>query len=1007
MISGERNGWQRIEFENTPIYVRPDRPDWFVPNRAADQALSAWMEKKAAKKNIEDLLMRMDGPPVSRDYRSRTELLSRDGLRELWIHVTNRCNMQCGHCMFSSSPQSREELSREDCELVIREAHDLGCRIFFFTGGEPLLSEAFLESLRDILRRPDTRVVVLTNLSLLSRVRERLRGIPAGRLHFQVSLDGLEGSHDALRGPGAFDRLMADLGTLRALGLPATLSMTVTGRNVDEMRGVVELARSLRISNVHFLWLFGKGNADDSLLVEPERIFEHLRAAQEAAEENGVTIDNIEALRSQVFSCPGTRYDLPNAGWQSIAVGPDGRVYPTPALVSTEDMDCGHIREGLQRVWEESSVLNTLRGASLNHSESWRANPFRYLIGGGDIDHSYINSRKITGGDPYVELYNGIVKWLIVRESEKYPAADHSGMKLRMGEKLGDCPLHGGPIFFTHSNCVLSLSDDDNHHSRVDRFYSRAALEVEEEILNPVSYEEALVNHIPEEMRYRSYGCGSPVLEAGIGEGETVVDLGSGTGIECFIAARLVGPRGRVIGIDMGETMLAQAERARIRVSRNLDYDNVEFRHAFLESLPLDDDSVDVVISNCVVNLSPEKRRVFREIHRVLKPQGRLVISDITFDGDIPLDIKYDEKLRGECIGGALSYRDLFGLLNDIGFSDSRIVKGFLYRTVRGCDFHSITYEAVKPRVNRPPVLYDFPDFSAVLETVETEPACSCFAPPGENPLRTESSPESLPQTGPACSCFTAPMESPPQTELAPAEPAPERHRAGCMVCGEELLYLETDETMSCHYCGETLPANARCSAGHFVCDRCHSSDAVEIIERVCLGSREKDAVALMQSVRSHPQFRIHGPEHHALVPAAILAALRNAGYGVSDEQIRTGIQRGQTVAGGACAFLGACGAALGAGIAFSVLMGANPYHGDRRQAVQQMTGIVLGKISSYRAPRCCQRDSWLALRAASKLLREDLDFELTVDHVITCEQFQENRECIHGQCPLWPGREP
>ena len=613
-------------------------------------------------------------------------------------------------------------------------------------------------------------------------------------------------------------------------------------------------------------------------------------------------------------------------------------------------------------------VLDEVRRASLNDSESYRANPFRYLIGGGDIDHSLIHSGRITGGDPYVELYTNLAKWLIVREAKKYQSNDYPAIRLKMGEKLGDCPAEGGPIFFTHSNCVLSLPGEDTH-TQVNRFYSEVAEDIKEDILNPVCYDVSLIQHIPEQMRYRSYGCGSPVLEANIQPGDTIVDLGSGTGIECFIAGKLTGPKGRVVGIDMGDTMLSLAEKTKGHVVENLSYDNIVFKKAFLEALPQADQSADVVISNCVVNLSPDKRQVFQEIFRILKPNGRLLISDITYDEAIPLDIKYNETLRGECIGGALSYKDLFGLLNDIGFSQSRILKGYLYRTVKGYDFYSITYEAVKPIDGKFPVLYDFPDFHRLMAAVETEPTCACFIAP-EKKLQI----------------------------LTPVS-----QRSGCLVCGEALEYFGTDQIQTCHYCGQTMPANARCAKGHFVCDLCHSSDAVDIVKQVCLHSREKDAVALMQAIRSHPHFHMHGPEHHAMVPAVILTALRNAGNDITDDQIMTAIQRGQTIAGGACAFFGVCGAAIGVGIALSILLGANPYDGDKRQFVQQASTTVLQDIASYNAPRCCQRDSWLALQRAAGLLEEKLGKKLTVAAPIVCEQFRENKECIHGQCPLWP----
>ncbi len=961
-------GWKRIEFENTPIYIRPDVPDWFVPNQATDSAFEKMLREGKITHDINGLLHRIDGP-VETDYQSRLDQLEMGGVTECWIHITNQCNLKCTHCMFRSSPSAQDELTSAECRRIIDEAYELGCRIYYLTGGEPLLSKAFFKSVQDILARSGTHVVVLTNLSLISLKKDLFRNIPRERLHFQVSIDGLQANHDALRGPNAYDRMSRDLITIRELGFPVTLAMTVTANNVTEMDAILDLAAEKQISNVHYLWLFNKGYASDKLFVTPDTIFPHLISAQQRAEEAGIAIDNIEILKSQVFSCPGTRYDLSNAGWQSIAVGPDRHIYPTPALVYTESMICGHIRDGLQEVWRNSEVLESVRSASLNNSDTYRSNSLRYLVGGGDIDHSFIHSGQITGGDPYVDLYNNIAKWVIAREANNYKTNGYPAIKLKMGEKLGDCPAEGSSIFFTHSNCVLSLPGHDTR-SQVNQFYSQAAEKIQEDILNPICYEDHLIEHIPEQMRYRSYGCGSPILEADIQPGEVVLDLGSGTGIECFIAGKLTGPQGSVIGIDMGDAMLSMAETTKKHVVENLQYNNIEFKRSFLEDVPLPDASVDLVISNCVLNLSPDKRRVFSEIFRVLKPEGRLVISDITYDKTIPLTIKYNEKLRGECIGGALPYHDLFGMLNDLGFSHSRILRGYHYRTIKGYDFYSITYRAIKPALNQTPVLYDFPDFDNTMAAIESEPICACFVKPEKK------------------------VQDPASTVVP--------RKGGCMVCGAELIYFEINKKIKCHYCGQVLSANAQCTNGHFVCDACHRADAVEIIKHLCLHSRETDAVTLMQTIRSHPNFRIHGPEHHSLVPAVILTSLRNAGTDITDDQIITGIERGQTVAGGACAFLGICGAAVGVGIAFSVLLAATPYGGDKRQFVQQVTHRVLGEIVHFDAPRCCQRDCWIALQAASKLVKDKFGKTLAIA-IIACEQFPNNKECIHNKCPLWP----
>lgn len=254
----------------------------------------------------------------------------------------------------------------------------------------------------------------------------------------------------------------------------------------------------------------------------------------------------------------------------------------------------------------------------------------------------------------------------------------------------------------------------------------------------------------------------------------------------------------------------------------------------------------------------------------------------------------------------------------------------------------------------------------------------------------------------PGAACCPANAEKTVRNDAHAAEP----HRSGCMVCGAGLVYSATGRDSSCHYCGTTVQACARCANGHFVCDRCHGADAVGIIRNVCLNSTRTDLVALMQAIRSHPGFRTHGPEHHSMVPAVVLTALRNSGCSITYEEFTTAIQRGQTIGGGSCAFLGACGAAVGIGIAFSLLLEATPYDGEKRQMAQQATHRALGAIAALNAPRCCQRDSWLALREASTLVQEICGVSLEASP-FPCGQHRQNRECIRERCPLWPANLP
>lgn len=165
-------------------------------------------------------------------------------------------------------------------------------------------------------------------------------------------------------------------------------------------------------------------------------------------------------------------------------------------------------------------------------------------------------------------------------------------------------------------------------------------------------------------------GCGNPLALAGLREGDTVLDLGSGAGFDCFLAARRVGASGRVIGVDMTEAMLQKARENAVKGG----FTNVEFRKGQIENLPIDSASVDVVISNCVINLSPDKPRVFAETFRVLKPGGRAFISDIVLLRDLPERVRQNIGAYTACIGGAMTKEAYLGLIRDAGFGEVKVM---------------------------------------------------------------------------------------------------------------------------------------------------------------------------------------------------------------------------------------------------------------------------------------------------------------------------------------------
>jgi ubiquinone/menaquinone biosynthesis C-methylase UbiE len=184
--------------------------------------------------------------------------------------------------------------------------------------------------------------------------------------------------------------------------------------------------------------------------------------------------------------------------------------------------------------------------------------------------------------------------------------------------------------------------------------------------LYPISELEIL----PEDVTGLSMGCGDPITLASLQPGQTVLDLGSGGGIDCFMAAKKVGETGHVIGVDMTAEML---EKARLNQAK-LGFTNVEFRLGEIEHLPVADTTVDVIISNCVVNLSPDKPQVFREAFRVLKPGGKLALSDIVTDGPLPQVVKDSLSAWAGCVAGALDVKDYLNMLEEAGFKNIELI---------------------------------------------------------------------------------------------------------------------------------------------------------------------------------------------------------------------------------------------------------------------------------------------------------------------------------------------
>ncbi len=185
----------------------------------------------------------------------------------------------------------------------------------------------------------------------------------------------------------------------------------------------------------------------------------------------------------------------------------------------------------------------------------------------------------------------------------------------------------------------------------------------ESDVSKSIGYSENQIMSVPD--ANMGLGCGNPTAFAELKSGEVVLDLGSGAGFDCFLAAQKVGSSGKVIGVDMTPEMLEKAKANSLKYG----YSNVEFRFGDIEALPVEDKSVDVIISNCVINLAPDKEKVFREAFRVLKSGGRMYISDMVLLAELPEDLRNDKDLLAGCVAGAILKEEYLGLLRKIGFS--------------------------------------------------------------------------------------------------------------------------------------------------------------------------------------------------------------------------------------------------------------------------------------------------------------------------------------------------
>lgn len=222
-----------------------------------------------------------------------------------------------------------------------------------------------------------------------------------------------------------------------------------------------------------------------------------------------------------------------------------------------------------------------------------------------------------------------------------------------------------------------------------------------------------------------------------------------------------------------------------------------------------------------------------------------------------------------------------------------------------------------------------------------------------------------------------------------------------CILCKAPLEYLATDIPMLCALCGKQEPSKTQCKNGHYVCNDCHTKGMDKIL-LLCLQENSTNPYSIVENLMAQPFCHMHGPEHHGIVGAALLTAYRNAGGQLDlPNALQEMMRRGKQVPGGACGFWGACGAGISAGMFVSIVTGATPLAKESWGLSNRMTAAALSAIGEINGPRCCKRDSYLAIRTAIAFSAEHLGVEME-NADVTCSRSKQNNQCIGARCPYF-----
>ncbi len=441
-----------MEREGLWLVLDPDAPHWLATNTVGEYILRLCDGRRSVAEVAAAVALRYDlaaapteqtlaflnqaaaiefvsrKPRLQPPYPGREATVSPGRLNELYVFVTNDCNLRCTHCYVSSGDYvPPEEMTTADIMRLVDEARELGVERFYFTGGEPFMRRDIFELIDYVCA--ESELVMLTNATffnktILAQLTEAARKANGDvtddfnhprRLVMQVSVDGPDQElHEIIRGKRTFARTVQGIRDLTAIGLTPIVSTTINTHNIERMAEVTRLLAGLGVKEQHVLWLQERGRAydNDELLVPPAKVTAIMRELRQIAAELGVVIDNEASLRVRLRGKHGRKTDMCNCGYESLDVFSDGQVYPCVWFSGAPSLACGSVRErGLRDIWLNSPILREIRAGSVQRREGCSDCHLKFLCGGGTNCSSYFDSLATRGkgsfmaAEPYCETY--------------------------------------------------------------------------------------------------------------------------------------------------------------------------------------------------------------------------------------------------------------------------------------------------------------------------------------------------------------------------------------------------------------------------------------------------------------------------------------------------------------------------------------------------------------------------------------------------------------------------